>query len=71
MQSIFLGQSGVPTDRNILTTNKINIPYSSRLDPGAPSEERKIEADVVVLAAGAWCPYLGELASGVSIPIIP
>ena len=26
---------------------------------------------MVVLAAGAWCPYLGELAGGVSIPIIP
>ena len=53
------------------STNNVTILYSSRLDPGAPSEERRMEADVVVLAAGAWCPYLGELASGVSIPIIP
>ena len=26
---------------------------------------------MVVLAAGAWCPYLGELAGGVTIPVIP
>ena len=26
---------------------------------------------MVVLAAGGWCPYLGELAGGVSIPVIP
>ena len=30
-----------------------------------------MKADVVVLAAGAWCPYLGELGGGVSIPVIP
>ena len=30
----------------------------------------KIESDIVVLAAGSWCSYLGELA-GVSIPVMP
>ena len=43
----------------------------ARLDLGDDAEEREVKADVVVLAAGGWCPYLGELAGGVSIPVIP
>ena len=35
-----------------------------------PEDHLEIESDVVVLAAGSWCPYLGELA-GVSIPVVP
>ena len=47
------------------------FPLNARLDSGDASEERLVKADVVVLAAGAWCPYLGELAGGVYIPVIP
>ena len=39
-----------------------------RLDD--PEDHLEIESDVVILAAGSWCSYLGELA-GVSIPVIP
>ena len=35
-----------------------------------PEDHLEIKSDVVVLAAGSWCPYLGELA-GVSIPVVP
>ena len=41
-----------------------------RMDPGDKSEDVDLSADIVVLAAGSWCPYLGELA-GVHIPVRP
>ena len=50
------------------TQNLTSLPtqHSSdaRLDLGDDAEEREVKADVVVLAAGGWCPYLGELAGG-------
>ena len=40
------------------------------MDPGDQAEDISISADIVVLAAGGWCPYLGDLA-GVQIPVKP
>ena len=41
-----------------------------RLDPGgeADNDEKMIKVDAVVIAAGAWCEYLGLLAD-VNIPV--
>ena len=41
-----------------------------RLDPGgeAHNDEKMIKVDAVVIAAGAWCEYLGLLAD-VNIPV--
>ena len=41
-----------------------------RLDPGgeADNDEKMIKVDAVVIAAGAWCEYLGLLAD-VDIPV--
>merc|ERR1712150_79880 len=43
-----------------------------RLDPGGEedNDEKMIKVDAVVIAAGAWCEYLGLLAD-VNIPVIP
>ena len=41
-----------------------------RLDPGGEedNDEKMIKVDAVVIAAGAWCEYLGLLAD-VIIPV--
>ena len=41
-----------------------------RLDPGGEeyNDEKMIKVDAVVIAAGAWCEYLGLLAD-VNIPV--
>ena len=41
-----------------------------RLDPGGEEDnnEKSIKVDGVILAAGAWCEYLGSLV-GVTIPV--
>ena len=41
-----------------------------RLDPGGEedNDEKMIKVDAVVIAAGAWCEYLGLLAD-VDIPV--
>ena len=41
-----------------------------RLDPGGEEDnyEKTIKVDGVILAAGAWCEYLGSLV-GVNIPV--
>ena len=43
---------------------------NDRLDPGGREEnnEKTIQVDGVVLAAGAWCEYLGSLID-VNIPV--
>ena len=41
-----------------------------RLDPGGEedNDEKMIKVDAIVIAAGAWCEYLGLLAD-VNIPV--
>ena len=41
-----------------------------RLDPGGEedNDEKMIKVDAIVIAAGAWCEYLGLLAD-VDIPV--
>ena len=41
-----------------------------RIDPGGEEDnyEKSIKVDGVILAAGAWCEYLGSLV-GVNIPV--
>ena len=57
----------------IIDRTRWSVKYQTlknRLDPGgeADNNEQIVQADAVVLAAGAWCEYLGSLVD-VHIPV--
>ena len=60
----------------LLTNSALNVLFlmqatlKDRLDPGGEedNDEKMIKVDAIVIAAGAWCEYLGLLAD-VNIPV--